>query len=88
MIPVRSVNGRVFAAMAAVGAVFSEMKFKVAPWNWRHWSSLAVHGASLREPHALRLPPRASDAPAARAPRRTSRLLGWDELRSTVHCTS
>jgi hypothetical protein len=71
LIPVSSVNGRMFAAMAAVGAVFSEMKFRVAPLNWRHGSLPAMRGASLWAPH----PARVSDAPAASAPRRTSRLL-------------
>ncbi|GAA2674032.1 hypothetical protein GCM10010412_054910 [Nonomuraea recticatena] len=69
--------------MAAVGAVFSEMKFKVVPWYWRHWSPPALRGASPRAPQAVTPPPSVSAAPAARAPLRTSRLLGW----STVHCT-
>jgi hypothetical protein len=68
-----------FAAIAAVGAVFSEMKFSVAPENWRHGSPPLDRRTSPCAAQEPRPPARVSEAPAARAPRRTSRLLGRDE---------
>ena len=48
-IPVISVNGLRFAAIAEVGAVFSEMKFSVVPPNCFH-SSPATGLAVLDDP--------------------------------------
>ena len=69
-IPVSSVNGLRFAAIAEVGAVFSEMKFSVVPPNCFH-SSPATGLAVLDEPQ----PPSQSAAPPAPAIHNTSRLL-------------
>ena len=69
-IPVRSVNGLRFAAIAEVGAVFSEMKFSVVPPNCFH-SSPATGLAVLLEPQ----PPSHNAAPPAPAIRSTSRLV-------------
>ena len=69
-IPVSSVNGLRFAAIAEVGAVFSEMKFSVVPPNCFH-SSPATGLAVLLEPQ----PPSHNAAPPAPAIRSTSRLV-------------
>jgi hypothetical protein len=64
------VNGFRFAAIAEVGAVFSEMKFSVVPPNCFH-SSPATGFAELLDPQ----PPSHSAAPPAPAIRNTSRLV-------------
>ena len=69
-IPVSSVNGSRFAAIAEVGAVFSEMKFSVVPPNCFH-SSPATGLAVLDDPQ----PPSQRAAPPTPAIRNTSRLL-------------
>ena len=87
-IPVSSVNGLRFAAIAEVGAVFSEMKFSVVPPNCFH-SSPATGLAVLLEPqppsqqrgaagprHPQYVPPCVRHAPllSRRAPTRVVRL--------------
>ena len=65
-IPVRSVNGLRFAAIAEVGAVFSEMKFSVVPANCFH-SSPATGLAVLLEPRSRRATTRRRRRPPSAA---------------------
>src|SRR4051794_15882829 len=71
LMPVRSVNGLRLAAIADVGAVFSEMKFSVVPANRFH-SSVDAGVAALppEPPHAASAP--GSVRAAAPAPARAS----------------
>src|SRR5215204_5841481 len=64
VMPVRSVNGCKFEAMAAVGAVFSEMKLSVVPEYCFHMSALGEKD-DPDPPHPAA--PR-SEAPARPAP--------------------
>ena len=59
--PVRSVNGFTLAAIADVGAVFSEMKLIVVPANCFH-SSVETGSAPSEPPHAASAPGKASAA--------------------------
>ena len=68
--PVSFVNGSRFAAIAEVGAVFSEMKFSVVPPNCFH--SSPATGLALLDDDPQ--PPSQRAAPPAPAIRNTSRL--------------
>jgi hypothetical protein len=65
LIPVSWVNGCRLAAIAAVGAVFSEMKLIVVPAKRRHLSSPGSRGGTAAVPSS---PQPASNEGAARAP--------------------
>ena len=86
-IPVSSVNGSRLAAIADVGAVFSEMKLSVVPANCFHWPGSGLCGA-VSPPQAASEPGSASAAAPAPARVSTSRRVSPPRMRLGSHRAS